>query len=311
MLPMLVFDMYDTNGNESLEWSEAQQMIVEMYGDSKTTNRQANRFKDQIDRLGSLGIQKQFFTDFAKNHPSFIKPALNYQNKIQKFFFGKKYWKKISLIRNKLSNDTYESINVIIKRLGPKKRRKSIPSNEDSDSEDEGMSLDKLLKLKRKAGHSFNSSRTRTARRDSFSSDKNSDKGSEKNSERHSEEHSMRSAGVSSLVDSEPAKPKISPLTGKYRGTISRGSFCSENSLLDDDEHDKMDKILNESTEYAHIVKREIKRRKSMDHMKPKSSKSKLKSTNEGYDGSDESCSPLVRRSRSHSRRTFPAPDKY
>ena len=217
------------------------------------------------ERLKELGMQKPFFLDFVVAHPALVDPILHYQKAIKTKLFGMKYWKQVSMVRDKLSGERgWEPIDVIVERITPTKKghrqRRRSSSNSitgstsrrchtdgesDSSSSDEDPdvgsgcgSVTGISLVKVKSQSSLGTKPTGGGRRSRLSRGSQDSFSSDGGSERHSKRGSFDKHSVGSLCDEEPAVPRVDRITGKIRW-----SFGSEGgSLVDDNEWDAFDR---------------------------------------------------------------------
>eukprot|EP01038_Epipyxis_sp_PR26KG_P007378 gene7378-10050_t len=114
-LVIFAFDLYDKDASGFLSTTEIKQMLGDIYGKHAATNSYAKTILSELkhyDESAEFNLEK--FRLFVKHHGSFLFPAFQMQEALQKKILGKSYWSKQSNRRVEISKGKYVPITQLM-----------------------------------------------------------------------------------------------------------------------------------------------------------------------------------------------------
>lgn len=119
-LHYLAFYVYDVDGNEVLEASEADQMLTQIYGKYYATDPNSQLLTRKVKELGKEGLSKLIFVEFCKRNKDILSPAYKYIGFLMKYTLGSSKWMRMVEHRKLLTRDKFFSVLDLIVRVQDK-----------------------------------------------------------------------------------------------------------------------------------------------------------------------------------------------
>jgi hypothetical protein len=119
-LHTLAFSVYDVDGNGMLNATEANEMLLQIYGKYFVGNTDAQMLTKKVTELGRDGVTKLFFIEFCKRNPEILQPAEKNINLLIRGSLGTNRWLRISEHRKILTKDKFVTIWELIAKIQEK-----------------------------------------------------------------------------------------------------------------------------------------------------------------------------------------------
>lgn len=108
------FDLYDKDSSGTIDVSEAQFMLKDIYGEDFERSPRAKKVYQKLAELEISEINFPVFMEFTQKHKAMLYPAFALQLSLKKYIMGTAFWKKQAAARLMLCRGQYQTIEEII-----------------------------------------------------------------------------------------------------------------------------------------------------------------------------------------------------